>query len=718
MRKIIMIGALILGIFLALSWRVDEVSACANWCPNPECLARDPDTRACTTWLHLCCDGTGGGGGCAAGTYACNSGTGCCAVGGGGCECGTNSSGGCKSCPSGEPNCWNGSVDCQPGGTLAPGQPVETFNSNNAWGQRMCGNIGSAQRITGCARTVCDPEDENDCWCSNNIVTTYRCCGAGTTEQCNTTYGSNYTVYNVSCFSSSSACGNNQLISIQRGAGTTRCYRDWDEDNNEPGDWIYYDNVVCRPMTTTCSCVSVCNSTAPTNLTVVQGSSATSATLSWRSGTGGTSQVIYVGTNQTSVNNNCLSGGCIISGASVTPFTANTNFTYPITGLSPNTTYYFRVVTQENASCRPGTTVSYTTPANNTVTGRVFMDANNNCSTSTPWNSSTYGSLTATLRGTAYSGTIGTDGRFSISAGTAPSFSYLDLSGIPTGYICSTASGCNNCPTISSITSPSPADYPFYLTPRREAWWRVIGGSIYAEGNVRSELPRSTSDLIIAGAGGALGSLMQSTGSLDIGAGALSSAGYKATTEYKGKLMNYDYFAAHMGVTPNTANDWAVDTMNKPANNPNKVFYYINPSGSEASVSIPWTIAAGESYVIFVNGDLRIASDITIANGGFLAFIVNGSVRVSPAVANIGGLYVIDSTLITESNGGTDVAADFQGSVVAWGGVNLGRDLVGSNANSAAERFTYRPDLLTNMPDAMKVFALKWEEVVPGTIGN
>jgi hypothetical protein len=25
-------------------------------------------------------------------------------------------------------------------------------------GQRMCGNIGSAQRITGCARELCDPK--------------------------------------------------------------------------------------------------------------------------------------------------------------------------------------------------------------------------------------------------------------------------------------------------------------------------------------------------------------------------------------------------------------------------------------------------------------------------------------------------------------------------------------------------------------------------------
>lgn len=463
----------------------------------------------------------------------------------------------------------------------------------------------------------------------------------------------------------------------------------------------------------TYGCRSLCNSTAPTSLSIVQGSSATTANVSWTVGAGGTYQLIRVDEDQSEVLAGCPTPNDCEVKAQVS---AATN-SYIVTGLQPSRTYWFRVVTYESATCSPSQITSYTTPANNSVSGRVYMDANNVCSTSTPWNSATYGSLTASLRGTAYSGTVGTDGRFSILAGTAPSFQYMDLSGIPTGYICSTAAGCNSCPTLSSITSPSSTNY-FYLTPRREAWWQAVGASVYAEGDVRSELPTASLKLIETGAGGAVGALMRSTGTVDTGVGTVSTPGYSATTEYQGKLMNYDYFAAHMGVTPNTINDWAVDTMSKPANDPDKVFYYINPSGSEASVSTPWTVSAGESYVIFVNGDLRIASNIAVANGGFLAFIVNGSVRVSPAVTDVAGIYVIDSTLSTESNGGTDVAANFQGSVVAWGGVNLGRDLVAGNLNQAGEKFTYRADLLNNMPDSMKVFALKWEEVVPGTFGQ
>lgn len=78
----------------------------------------------------------------------------------------------------------------------------------------------------------------------------------------------------------------------------------------------------------------------------------------------------------------------------------------------------------------------------------------------------------------------------------------------------------------------------------------------------------------------------------------------------------------------------------------------------------------------------------------------------------------MNGNFVTEASGGDDVQLDVAGSVVAWGGVSLGRDLGSTNASEPAEQFTYRPDLLVNMPDAMKVFALRWQEVVPGTFDN
>lgn len=672
---------------------------------------------------HVCsysCPCGSGGGTCDAGYYRCN--TGCCQVGtGDGCECGTKADGSCNPCGGGGggaygyPTCGGSQVlKCGNDPVLYLGGGGGNTNDVNLASCAYRGTCGDSYFPSVFTETGCDGKETKG-QCQTNCG----CCEAGDNYTKSTVTGSNYT-REVSCFLSipSLYCNDwdDTFVSRSYGTGAGNCYCNCENEDGcganctRGGNWVKNDMITCASKTTTWSCVDACASTAPTNLSVAQGASATAATLSWTSGTGGSYQVIYVGSDQNSVNNDCAYGGCVITGAQLAPFYPNSNFSYPVTGLSPNTTYYFRVVTHENSSCRPSATTSYTAP-DLSLSGRVYLDTNNNCSTATPWS---LGGLTVTVRGTAYTGSVGSDGRFAFYGGATTPISYLDLAGFSSAYTPSTATGCNSGSTLTSVTNPSSTNY-FYLTSLRESWWQARGAGVYANGNVRSELPSSAENLIEAGVGGELGALMRTSGSVDTGAGGVSPEGYTAQTRYRGKTMNYDFFAAQLGVTPNTVNDWVADTMNKPTNNPEKVFYYLNPSGSEASVTTPWTVANGESYVILVNGDLRIASNITVTPGGFLAFIVNGNVRVSPAVTDIQGLFDLDGLIITESNGGTDVAADFEGSVVAWGGVNFGRDLGANNVSTPGESFVHRADLLVNMPESMKVFALKWEEVVPGT---
>lgn len=257
-----------------------------------------------------------------------------------------------------------------------------------------------------------------------------------------------------------------------------------------------------------------------------------------------------------------------------------------------------------------------------------------------------------------------------------------------------------------------------FIKASREAWWQAVGAGIYAGSTAGGTVVQSKAPageyLIEPGVGGAIGALMRSSGVANVGSGTVSTAGYSTKASYKGKRTDYQYFAAGMGVTPNTVNAWGADTMNKPANNPAKDFYFINPSSNTATISTPWSVLAGESYVVFVDGNLTIASNVTVADGGFLAFIVSGNITVDPSVTSMQGLYLADGNFITSSNGGTDVALAVQGSVVAWSGVDLNRDMKAGNTNPG-EQFTYRPDLIENMPDKMKVFGLEWKEVAPGT---
>lgn len=180
--------------------------------------------------------------------------------------------------------------------------------------------------------------------------------------------------------------------------------------------------------------------------------------------------------------------------------------------------------------------------------------------------------------------------------------------------------------------------------------------------------------------------------------------------------MNYDYFAAQMGVAKNQANDWLGGTLDKPTYDPAKDFWY---SPATSDIANPWTVGATEKYVVFVNGDLNIKNNITVANGGFLAFIVKGNIVVDPGVTAVQGIYVANGNFTTLSIYSLGVTNDaplaVQGSVVVWGNMDLRRNLGGAGNIDPGEQFGYRPDLLTSMPDKLKTFAMQWQEVPAGT---
>ncbi|MEI8233045.1 MAG: hypothetical protein WCG44_04920, partial [bacterium] len=259
----------------------------------------------------------------------------------------------------------------------------------------------------------------------------------------------------------------------------------------------------------------------------------------------------------------------------------------------------------------------------------------------------------------------------------------------------------------------------------RDPWWQAMGSGIYSGGAITSKLPTSY-DLIIADPlGSGIGALLQpSSSSNNLGSGDISTSNLKASTTYGGKVMDYKYFSANMGVIKGgssaTTSNWISDAINYEAIKditPPKDFYYIAPhtAGSTITTASSWSVPAGEKYVVFVNGNFNIKHDITVDKGGFLAFIVNGTITIDPVVTKLQGIYVSNGFTAEKTNISPDIALNVEGSVVSWGSVSLLRDLKGNNGSNPAERFTYRPDFLINMPDKMKNFITQWAEVAPGT---
>lgn len=252
-------------------------------------------------------------------------------------------------------------------------------------------------------------------------------------------------------------------------------------------------------------------------------------------------------------------------------------------------------------------------------------------------------------------------------------------------------------------------------------WWQVVGGGVYAGDSsgglsIRSEVPAGEY-LLIPGSIGSVAALMRASGTYEVGSGDLSVSAWNALTRYRGKRIDYAYFAAQLGVGSSQANDWGSDDLDQPVYDPGREFYYQNPA-TEVTLG-GWSVQAGEKYVVVVRGNVRITGDVTVANGGYLMVIAQGDVTVDPAVTTVQGIYLANGLFITESAGvGGDVQLVVSGSVAAWDGVDLNRDLGVVGNASPAEQFVYRPDLMTTMPKKVKTFVMEWQEVPAGTFGN
>jgi|GEM_PF-3462678 len=290
---------------------------------------------------------------------------------------------------------------------------------------------------------------------------------------------------------------------------------------------------------------------------------------------------------------------------------------------------------------------------------------------------------------------------------------------VPSGYQCKL--GCGECPVKSGVPGPT-TNVNFYLTKLNDftPWWQVSGAGVYAGGEVKSGLPSASDRLILSSGTGSAGALLlATTNTPNLGLGKVSDEGWIAKSKYKGKTMGYDYFAAHMGVVKGQASDWQSDTITMPSYDAGKEFLYIKPTSNQATIGEKWTVANGEKYTVFVNGDLRVSADIVVADGGFLSLIVSGKVVVDPGVEQLQGLIVVGKNFVTEAkydkdNDIVDSPLEVQGTVVAWGEMQLFRNL-GIGNSVPAEKFVYRRDLLANMPEKMKVFAMQWQEVVAGS---
>lgn len=360
-------------------------------------------------------------------------------------------------------------------------------------------------------------------------------------------------------------------------------------------------------------------------------------------------------------------------------------------------------------------------------------------------------------------------GVYSISTVRSPEIYSLDtdMSGVDPGlgkylsvprFVCQSSTA-----TFTGQTESVTRDFGFWKV--YDSWYQIMGGSLRAEGinnpAIQSHIPptctvvslcnpflltrdasstpesagyaltgrESTSmgTVVSAYSGGDLSKLNEDTHQV---------VGSSKRRQFK---ENYDYFLNKlysMGVSPTSDYSSAQrEDLQRPLNSPvnsGRNAYYAD---GNATIQNTWTIASGESYVIFVNGTLTIKNTITVAPGGFLAFITKGDITIDPSVGDdtvtsttpqVEGVYVTDGIFTVETLGnGTTKVHDKKfigaGTFVGWSGVSLKRDyrdtatpdLGLSNNTAPAELFIARPDLQFSAPKEMLRPLYGWEEVAP-----
>ena len=572
---------------------------------------------------------------------------------------------------------------------------------------------GVSACTSGCAswtyKWKCSPNPPYNCWFTGTCNSTFACvsCNSGS-------YVCNRGCCHYGTPSPGGGGGGGGGVSCAAGTQPITTYTTGVECHEECKfrcSWSECGNLckeVCGTVQTpTTTCQPVCSSGAPSAVTLnAPGNGAdqsvSTVSLLW-SGPSSWGTACSGANNQYSVYVDSFNPPTTLR-ATLPGSTSQTTFTG-----TRGTTYYWKVVASNGQLSATSPTYSFNLLYDQ-ISGVVYNDPDNLCAQNTPWSG---GGVVSAGR---YFSAIAGNGTYSVQAPTGPLYNVALA--LPAGYACSP--GCGVCPVRSGVASPS-VGVSFYITNNKAAWWQATGAPIYAGAlgggvTVRSLLPTSTSSLILPGSGGTAGALLRATGLVDLGAGTVSSEGWSTKTRYHGKVMDYRYFAAQMGVLPNQAADWLGAGLTQPAYNPDKLFWY-NPA--TANLTTAWNVSSGESYVVFVNGDLNLQNNVTVASGGFLAFIVKGRIIVAPAVTKLQGIYLSTGDFTTQSvyvlNVQNDVPLAVQGSVVTWGNLDLHRNLGGVGNFSPGESFTYRPDLLTNMPKGMQSFTLNWQQVPAGT---
>jgi hypothetical protein len=264
-----------------------------------------------------------------------------------------------------------------------------------------------------------------------------------------------------------------------------------------------------------------------------------------------------------------------------------------------------------------------------------------------------------------------------------------------------------------------------------DPWWQAENADVWTNSNLTSQLPASEyfdlrADFNNDGNPDAQGypGVPVYNGSTNLTTSNASQTGWVSKASHLSSIYDYSYFMKK--VTENIKKSWTQITTATVGSN------YFRDSGSVID-GYKWffrdgslTLTGGQfldtdgdtdKVVLFVNGDLNINERVKLQDGTeFFMAIVSGNINANYPNSSSGlepeleGIYVANGRFNT---GSYSNQLKIRGSVVAWDGVRLQRDMGNNNSSTPSEYFKFGPDLLFKIPSIFGRSEIQWKEVAP-----
>ena len=239
-------------------------------------------------------------------------------------------------------------------------------------------------------------------------------------------------------------------------------------------------------------------------------------------------------------------------------------------------------------------------------------------------------------------------------------------------------------------------------------WWQAVDGDVQTNGDLQSNVPTGQ-NLIEDGPGGFPGVALYGGLTANTGNGSVSSQGWLTNSVYNGRMYDSQYFKNQIpSTTTMNSLPQTIGSSELAGGTPSGGYTWFSHDG-DLVVGSDVTISGGQKTIVFVNGNLDINANITLANPGddFLIFLTTGDITLTPTVTNLAGLYLTDDRFVS---GAGDQQLRVVGAVTAWGGMILGREIEGSEAS---EIFEFSPGLIMAFPKSLMRERITWKEVAP-----